>query len=113
MSSASVAAEPALYVPLSVYRIETDDGEAYDWVAEDVMDALKQHMDDVYGGTVDEYLMDYPLTLRRMPDDMAVTIDFPPTSCDPEGRPSERRTLGEWTALRGRGLLCSTVDESR
>lgn len=98
---------------LHVYLIE-DDGELYHWVATDPMDAFAQHVEDTFGGSVEDFKLQNPRAwAERLPDPTPLTISFPPTSCDPEGRDPETRTLAEWAEHRGRGLLCSTVDESR
>ncbi len=92
--------------PLHVYLI--DDGAQHWYVATDAQHALAQYVDDTYGGTVEDYLKDYPeTTVSQCPDDKTLTINFDPYREIDEDH-EETKTMAEWVKERGEGCLAGS-----
>lgn len=92
--------------PLHVYLI--DDGARHWYVATSEGNALAQYAEDSYGGSVEDYLADYPeTTVTQCDDDKTLTINFDPDH-EIDGNQEETKTFAEWVEERDEGRLCST-----
>lgn len=88
---------------LKMYRVD-DDGEHHHAIAESEQDALAVMVECGISGatTIEEYVRDYGPTLTERGRAEAITLT------DDDGNKTTR-SVAEWIAAQGRGLLSSSV----